>query len=111
GQQLAEFLAALTNAEDDRSAIIDALARLADSFEADGGAFLRHDRVIASRGWAHDGTPERTLAAAAAGECDTLDVPGHGPCNVVTVPVDHDDGTAVLLARAGDLFGAGEVSL
>jgi len=110
-QQLAEFLAALTNAEDDHSAIVVALARLTDSFEADGGAFLRHDRVVASRGWAQDRTPERTLAAAAAGECDTLDVPGHGPCHALTVPVDLDDGTAVVLARAGELFGAEEVSL
>src|SRR5207237_179718 len=99
-QQLAEFLAALTNAEDDHSAIVVALARLTDSFEADGGAFLRHDRVVASRGWAHDRTPERTLAAAAA-----------GPCHALTVPVDLDDGTAVVLARAGELFGAEEVSL
>ena len=38
-------------------------------------------------------------------------MPGHGPCHAVTVPVDLDDGTAVVLARAGELFGAEEVSL
>ena len=110
-EQLAEFLAALTNADDDRSAITDALARLADSFEADAGAFLRHDRVVVSRGWPEGRTPERTLIAAAAGECATIDVPGCGLCHVVTVPVDNNDGTSVLLARPGDRFGPEEVGL
>src|SRR5438067_9836324 len=110
-QQLAEFLAVLTNAADDRAAVTDALERLAESFEADAGGFLRGDDVVASLGWAQGRTPERSLAAAAAGECETIDVAGLGPCETVAVPVDRDDGTTLLLARAGYRFTPEEVGL
>ena len=110
-QQLAEFLAVLTNAPDDHASVADALERLAESFEADAGAFLRRDRVVASLGWADGRTPERSLAAAAAGECDVVDVPGVGACEAVVVPVDRDDHTTLLLARAGPGFSPEEIGL
>ena len=110
-QQLAEFLGVLTNAPDDRASVADALERLAESFEADAGAFMRRDQVIASLGWADGCTPDRMLAAAAAGECDVIDVPGVGACETVVAPVDRDEGTSLLLARAGYRFSPEEVGV
>jgi uncharacterized protein YdiU (UPF0061 family) len=58
-QQLAEFLAVLTNATDARDAIDEALERFSESFEADAGAFVRGDRVDSSLGWAPTRVPAR----------------------------------------------------
>ena len=110
-QQLAELLAVLANAADDHAAIADALERLAESFEADAGAFLHGDAVVAALGWGQREAPEPALIAVAAGECETVEVPGLGLCETVVVPVDRDEGTALLLARAGHHFGREEVVL
>jgi hypothetical protein len=48
-QQLAEFLAVLTTAADEHFAVTNALERLAESFDADGGAFVRGRYVMSSR--------------------------------------------------------------
>ena len=50
-QQLAEFLAVLTTAADENIAVANALERLAESFDADGGAFVRGRHVVSSLGW------------------------------------------------------------
>jgi hypothetical protein len=79
-QQLAEFLAVLTGAADDQAAVADALERLAESFEADAGAFLREGCVISSLGWATGCTPDAELAAAATNDRAGIELPGVGWC-------------------------------
>jgi len=111
-QQLAEFLGVLASAADARTAVADALERLAESFEADGGAFVEGTRVTATIGWAAAKAPERELLRmAAAGESSVLDVAGVGPCETVIIPIDRDEGTSLILARAHFRFGAEEVGL
>ncbi|MDQ1402814.1 MAG: hypothetical protein QOG03_1130 [Actinomycetota bacterium] len=110
-QQLAEFLAVLTSAADDEDAVADALERLAESFEADAGAFLRQGRVAASLGWATGCTPDAEVIAAAAGDGAGVTLTGVGACETVVIPVDRDVGTTLLLARAGRRFTAEEIGL
>ena len=111
-QQLAEFLAVLTSAPDARAALADALERLAESFEADAGAFVEGDVVVASLGWPRGGVPEHELLRiAAAGEGVRLEVSGVGPCETVVIPVDRADSSTVILARSEHRFSGEEVGL
>ena len=110
-QQLAEFLAVVTGAADDQDAVADALERLAESFEADAGAFLRNGCVTASLGWADGCTPDAELVAAATSDGAGIELAGVGHCETVVIPVDRDAGTTLLLARARHRFTAEEVGL
>ena len=109
-QQLAEFLAVLTAASDELSALEDGLECLAYSFEADACAFLRESRVEASRGWT-GGHPGAEILAAASSEETGVLVPGAGWCETVAIGVDKEAGTSLLIARAGKPFTAEEVGL
>ena len=110
-QQLAEFLAVLTAAGDEAAAVADALERLAESFEADAGAFLRDGQVTASLGWGAGQTPEAELAAAAAIDRSLVDVPGVGRCDTISIPVDRHNATTLVLARASYRLTAEEAGL
>jgi diguanylate cyclase (GGDEF)-like protein len=109
-QQLAEFLAVLTAASDELSALDDGLECLAYSFEADACAFLRESSVEASRGWTGGHPGAEVLAAASSEETGVL-VPGAGWCETVAIGVDKEAGTSLLIARAGKPFTAEEVGL
>jgi diguanylate cyclase (GGDEF)-like protein len=109
-QQLAEFLAVLTAASDELSALDDGLECLAYSFEADACAFLRESRVEASRGWT-EGHPGAEILAAASSEETGILVQGAGWCETVAIGVDKEAATSLLIARAGKPFSAEEVGL
>jgi diguanylate cyclase (GGDEF)-like protein len=100
-QQLAEFLAVLTAASDDLSALDDGL---------DACAFLRQSSVDASRGWA-GGHPGVEILGAARSEATGVLVPGAGWCETVAIGVDREAETSLLMARAGKPFTAEEVGL
>ena len=111
-QQLAEFLAVLTSAADARAAATEALERLAESFEADAGAFVENERVTASIGWARGNVPEgelRRIAGAAEGA--QIEIAGVGRCETVVIPVDRDEATTVILARSHYCFTREEIGL
>ncbi|GAC1539927.1 MAG: hypothetical protein NVS3B12_26480 [Acidimicrobiales bacterium] len=110
-QQLAEFLAVLTNAEGNRDAVVHTLERLAESFEADAGLFMRRGVVTASIGWCSGSAPEGAAVMVVEAEEARIEVPGAGPCETVFIPVDSDDGSKLMLARAGYRFSAEEVGL
>ena len=109
-QQLAEFLAVLTGAPDDGSAVDDGLECLAYSFSTDACALFQDGRITASRGWT-EGPPGAEMMAAANSERTGISVPGVGWCETVAIAVDRDIGTTLLLARAGQRFTAEEVGL
>jgi diguanylate cyclase (GGDEF)-like protein len=110
-QQLAEFLAVLSTAADEGAAITEALERLAESFEADAGAFVGEGRVISALGWPLGAAPADDLLAAAGTDRATIEVPGVGPCETVAIPVDHTADGMLVLARAELRFTAEEVGL
>ena len=97
-QQLAEFLAVLTGAADDREAETHAIERLAESFEADAGAFIKNGRVTSSLGWPSGRTPTAELIAAMATDESTIDLSGVGRCETAVIPVDRDEGTTPNMA-------------
>jgi len=110
-QQLAEFLAVLTTAADENIAVANALERLAESFDADGGAFVRGRHVVSSLGWSTGHPHEAEILAVALGHRANVEIPGAGMCETVVIPVDRDEGSKVVLARACYRFSAEEGAL
>ena len=110
-QQLAGFLAVLTGAADDQEAETHALERLAESFEADAGAFIKQQRVTSSLGWPAGKTPDAELLAAVNSDQPHTKLSGVGACEIVVVPVDRDEATTLVLARSNYPFSAEETGL
>jgi diguanylate cyclase (GGDEF)-like protein len=110
-QQLAEFLAVLTTAADENIAVANALERLAESFDADGGAFVRGRHVVSSLGWSTGHPHEAEILAVALGHRANVEIPGAGMCETVVIPVDRDEGSKLVLARACYRFSAEESAL
>jgi len=108
--QLAEFLAVLTAATDDKSAIEDGLECVVHSFGAEASAIVRQGCVIASRGWAGQ-TEGAEILAAAKNEQTGMQFPGAGWRETVAIPVDRDTETVLLIARTSNRFTAEEVGL
>ncbi len=109
-QQLAEFLAVLAAAVDERVAVDEALSGLATSFDADACVFLRDGSVTSSLRWPA-GTSDGEFVAATNNEQTGVHLPGLGWCETVAVTVDREASTTILLARARGPFTADEVGL
>ena len=110
-QQLAAFLTVLTGATDEHEAVVHGLERLAESSEADAGAFVTAGHVTSSLGWALGSAPESEIVAVAKSERATIDLSGVGCCETVAIPVDRDKDTTVVLVRSVDAFTTEEVGL
>ena len=110
-QQLAAFLTVLTGAADEHEAVVHALERLAESSEADAGAFVTGGHVTSSLGWALGSAPEPEIVAVAKSEGATIDLAGVGRCETVAIPVDRDKDTTIVLVRSVDAFTTEEVGL
>ncbi|MGD0809304.1 MAG: EAL domain-containing protein [Acidimicrobiales bacterium] len=110
-QQLAEFLAVLTTAADENTAVTNALERLAESFDAEGGAFVRGRHVMSSLGWSTGHAHEAEILAVALGHRTNVEIPGAGLCETIVIPVDRDEGSKVVLARSCYRFSAEEGAL
>ena len=111
GQQLAEFLAAVSTYDTEAAAVAGAVERAAEALEAEVAALVRGGRVISSVGFASGRVPEDELRRAAAGEVTVIDVPGAGHCGVLTVPFEDDEPAHLLLARSGGDYASAEVAL
>ena len=111
GQQLAEFLAAVSSFRHEAAATAGAVERAAEAVDAEVGAFVRADRVISSVGFPKGRTPAETLCRAASGEIRSMDVPGAGVCAVLAVALDDDGPSSLVLARSGERFSAEEAAL
>ncbi|HVV58560.1 MAG TPA: EAL domain-containing protein [Gaiellaceae bacterium] len=79
--------------------------------EAEVGAVVRRGAVVASVGFALGQVPAGQLAGIAAGERDTLEVPGLGTCVVASVPLEDDPSGRFILGRLDEPFDREDVSL
>jgi diguanylate cyclase (GGDEF)-like protein len=112
-QQLTEFLSVVSSVPDPSTATREALERSAAALEAELGAVIVGDAVVASLGFPTGAAPERELVEAARrGDAATATLPGVGPCSVAAVPLEGQDPGWILLARIGDdPFDRADVSL
>ena len=110
-QQLAEFVGALAGFDDSDATIRAAVERAAESTEAEAGAILAGDEVVASIGFGAEGAPDDALRSVAAGETDTLRIRGVGDCHTIAIPIDDEHLDRLVLARFGEPFAGEESNL
>jgi len=110
-QQLTAFLAAVSSAEDERTANRLAVERAAEALGAGMAALMRGGEVVVSVGLTTDPALEGALAGIAEGETDHLVLPGHGPA--LAIPVDDDEAPSSLVLARGTpgAFAADELHL
>jgi len=103
-QQLAEFVAALSGFEDERSALVGAVERTSEAFEAEVSAIVSPRGIEASIGFAAGAVPDAALRAVAELGRRELDVPGVGTCAAIAVQItDAALGTLVVARHRGAL--------
>jgi diguanylate cyclase (GGDEF)-like protein len=100
-QQLVEFLAAVSSFEDERSARCGAVERTAEALDAQVAALVCGESVHASIGFPAGREPHAELVAAAAGDLPDVAVPGVGRVKVAVVPLEDEEGSRLLVGRAG----------
>ena len=110
-QQLTEFLALVSACDDEASASRIAVERAAEAIDAEAGAIVLEDHVVASIGFTAGEVPSAGIFAAARGESDTMHVPGVGDCPVLTASLDDDSGVLVLARLDDDGFSREEAIL
>jgi diguanylate cyclase (GGDEF)-like protein len=110
-QQLAEFLGAVSECQDELHAAREGVERAAESVEAECAALIRGETVLAAVGWPRFDVPERQLAAIAAAREGIVDVPGTGSCRAVALPLEGSSDAYLVIARAGAPFTAEETTL
>jgi GAF domain-containing protein len=109
--QLTEFMARVSSAKDEESALRVAVERAAEALAAEVGAVVSVTLVKVAVGFPRGEIPEQDLIAAAEGRIDTIAVPGAGDCQAVAVPLEVQPAGWLIVARAGAGFDAGERAL
>jgi len=111
-QQLTGFLATVSSARDERTAIRLAVERAAEALDAEVAALLRRGEVYVSIGFPSDPGLERALAQVAEGRATTLLAPGLGECSALAIEVEDDAPASLVLARStGGPFRVEEMEL
>ncbi|HUR18348.1 MAG TPA: EAL domain-containing protein [Acidimicrobiales bacterium] len=111
-QQLAEVLAVLASSQGEDTAAQRGLERIAECFDAEVGALVNAKAIAAVIGFPVGKVPTAELLEAAAGQRQHLDLPGAGEGTVVTVPVERETDSSIVLVRSGGQdFDPEEVSL
>jgi diguanylate cyclase (GGDEF)-like protein len=108
-QQLAEFVVAVSSFDDEEAATKGAVERAAECLEAEIGALVR-ERLVTCVGFPLGAVPEAELVAAAWGEPHSLEIPGVGAGEIITVPLEDMPPGRILLMRS-EPFGPDELSL
>jgi signal transduction histidine kinase len=112
-QQLAEFLAALFEAEDEAAVLRAGVERAAETMEAEIGAALIEGMVEVSRGFRPGREPITLLNWAAAVARAEMEVPDLGVCFTAAVDIERHDESAgrLVLGRSSTPFSAVEMGL
>lgn len=94
-QQLAEFVEAVSAAENEVSAAIASVERAAEALDADVAAIVCEGRLIAAIGYPAGTAPVAQLDGVKLGlEGSLLEVPGVGTCTAAAAPLEHPSGAS-----------------
>ena len=107
--QMAEYLAVVSSSADEDSALESGVERAAEALEAEIGAVIQDERIIASVGFPVGEVPRQALLEAM--DAGFLTVDDGSPWPAIVSPLDDVDGSALLVARSGDEFVADEINL
>jgi diguanylate cyclase (GGDEF)-like protein/PAS domain S-box-containing protein len=109
--QLAEFLAVVSAAPDQASAVQVAIERAAETLEAEVAAIVDGDHVEAAVGIPRGEVPVHDLVRTAGGQ-EALSIAGLGDVWTVSVSLDDEPTTRLVIGRMGDSgFDTEEVGL
>ena len=86
-QQLTEFLAAVSVAEDEAAAVREAVERATEAFGAEVGAVLAADGIVISTGLGAADVPYSAYDRVRRGESDRLELPGVGECLALSTSI------------------------
>jgi signal transduction histidine kinase len=101
-QQLAEFVAAVSAAENEVSAAATAVERVAEALDAEVAAIVCDGGLIAAIGYPGGTAPVGELEAVEPGvEGSALEVPGVGASSASAAPLEHPPGARLVVARGG----------
>jgi signal transduction histidine kinase len=101
-QQLAEFVAAVSAAENEASAAAAAVERVAEALDAEVAAIVCDGQVVAAIGYPGGTAPIEELETVEPGvEGSALEVPGVGAGSASAAPLEHPPGARLVVARAG----------
>jgi diguanylate cyclase (GGDEF)-like protein len=101
-QQLTEFLASVSSADDEPTALRDAVERATEAFGAELGAIVGADGVLAATGFEPDEIGFDQLERVSRGETDELEVGGIGTCRALATPIGDERLVTLLIARCDD---------
>jgi diguanylate cyclase (GGDEF)-like protein len=104
-QQLAEFVAVVTTAADEHTAIRFGVERVAEALDADAAALMSGRDLAHSVGWPVGAAPVEVLRAvmlATKSVAFTVPVPGLGDVRIATIDVSSDGGSRLIVARASE---------
>ena len=102
GQELIEFLAALSALPDDAPIDQRTIEHAATAIGAEVAALVRSGSVLASVGFPADAVATDDLVRIGAGELEGIEVPGAGFCRTARATLGDGRGTWLMVARAGD---------
>ena len=101
-QQLAEFIGAVSTADNEAIAALAAVERAAELLDADAAAIVAGGEVVAAVGYPEGAAPVADLEAVRPGVAGfLLEVPGVGPCASTAVTLEHPPASTLVVARAG----------
>ncbi|GIF25224.1 hypothetical protein Ate02nite_79540 [Paractinoplanes tereljensis] len=103
---LTEFFTAVNAAEDEQTAISNAVERATEMVEAEVGAVVREGKVLGAYGFG-PAVPEAGLLAVATGDC-LLEVAGLGELHAAPNPLGGEQADALIVARLNEPFGPEE---
>ncbi len=101
-QQLTEFLAAVSAADDVQGAARDAIQRATEAFEAEVGAIVSTDGVVIADGFGASEIPFEAIDRVRRGESERLEVPGIGECQALATPIGDERFDTLVLARSDE---------
>src|SRR5487761_1085377 len=110
--RLAVFIAAITGAPDEASAMRRAVDWATEALEAEIGVILEGVAVVASVGFPRGDVPAEGIVAAVHAGTEVLDVQGLGLCRLAWAPIEIESAGHLVVARGGsEAFSREEVGL
>ena len=108
-QQLAEFIQLISTLEDESTAAVRAVERVAESLDAEVAALLRSGEPVAAVGFGADGPTRAQIEAMGAGRAQ-LQVEGAGSCHALAFAIA-EDSFQLVVGRAEEPFDRSETDL
>ena len=110
-EQITEYLVAITSFSSESAAMMGGLEHIVETFDAEAGAVVGPDGVLASLGFGSGEVPYGQLVEIIGQRHGNLEVPGAGRCDAVALRLRVASQTFLVIARAREPFSKEEMVL